>query len=189
MTVDLTSSSYVAYLTARLSFKCPIAKASLMATVTVNSKGQITIPVQIRAVLPRQALAASDSQAYRAVEKHHSKMGRSTRSHSAGVPTVRNLQQTQSISRHAGTGAQDRFVSGKAQPHKCQSTLEHIKAEGYDGGYSQLTAFIRSWRGQQGKSLRASVPLTFALGEAFQFDWSDEGLLIGGRSDASRSPI
>lgn len=39
---------------------------------------------------------------------------------------------------------------------------------------------LRSWRGEQGKSLRVFVPLTFALGEAFQFDWSEEGLLIGG---------
>ncbi|TSC22798.1 IS21 family transposase, partial [Pseudomonas sp. ST1] len=46
--------------------------------------------------------------------------------------------------------------------------------------YSQLTAFVRSWRCEQGKSVRAFVPLTFALGEAFQFDWSEEGLLIGG---------
>lgn len=28
--------------------------------------------------------------------------------------------------------------------------------------------------------LRAFVPLMFAHGEAFQFDWSEEGLLIGG---------
>ena len=107
-------------------------------------------------------------------------MGQSTRSRSAGVPTVRNLQQTQSISRDAGAGAQGRFVSGKAQPQKCQSTLRTDQAEGYDGGYCHLTAFIRSWRGEQGKSLRGFVPLTFALGEAFQFDWSEEGLLIGG---------
>lgn len=82
-----------------------------------------------------------------------------------------------------GAGAQGRFVSGKAQPHNRRSTkalFEQIKAEGYDGGYSQFTAFIRSWRGEQGKSLRAFVPLTFALGEAFQFDWSEEGLLIDG---------
>lgn len=26
----------------------------------------------------------------------------------------------------------------------------------------------------------AFVPLTFALGEAFQFDWSEEGLVVGG---------
>ncbi len=30
------------------------------------------------------------------------------------------------------------------------------------------------------KAVRAFVPLAFALGEAFQFDWSEEGLLIGG---------
>ena len=68
----------------------------------------------------------------------------------------------------------------KHNRRSAKALFEQIKAEGYDGGYSQLTAFIRSWRGEQGKSLRAFVPLTFALGEAFQFDWSEEGLLIGG---------
>ncbi|AZE62692.1 hypothetical protein PFLU3_09650 [Pseudomonas fluorescens] len=68
----------------------------------------------------------------------------------------------------------------KHNPQKRQALFEQIKAEGYDGGYSQLTAFVRSRRGEQGESLRAFVPLTFALGEAFQFDWSEEGLLIGG---------
>ena len=58
--------------------------------------------------------------------------------------------------------------------------MAQIKADGYDGGYSQLTAFIRAWRGGQGKASQAFVPLTFALGEAFQFDWSEEGLLVGG---------
>ncbi len=46
--------------------------------------------------------------------------------------------------------------------------------------YSLITAFVRAWRGEQGKASQAFVPLTFALGEAFQFDWSEEGLLIGG---------
>lgn len=50
-------------------------------------------------------------------------MGQSTQSHPAGVPTVRNLKQTQSISRDAGAGAQGRLVSGKAQPQECQSTV------------------------------------------------------------------
>lgn len=47
-----------------------------------------------------------------------------------------------------------------------------IKADGYTGGYSRVTDFIREWRGKDGKALHAFVPLTFALGEAFQFDWS-----------------
>ena len=33
----------------------------------------------------------------------------------------------------------------------------------------------------QGKASQAFAPLTFILGEAFQFDWSEEGLLVGGR--------
>ena len=55
-----------------------------------------------------------------------------------------------------------------------------IKADGYGGGYSQLTAFIRDWRGHQGKQPTAFVPLKFELGEAFQFDWGEEGLVVGG---------
>ncbi|MFT5535286.1 MAG: transposase [Burkholderiaceae bacterium] len=55
-----------------------------------------------------------------------------------------------------------------------------IKAEGYDGGYSRVTDFTREWRGRAGSLPRAFVPLSFEQGEAFQFDWSEEGLVIGG---------
>jgi transposase len=55
-----------------------------------------------------------------------------------------------------------------------------IKADGYVGGYSQLTVFIRGWLGSEGKKPHAFVPLKFELGEAFQFDWSEEGLVVGG---------
>ena len=57
-----------------------------------------------------------------------------------------------------------------------------LTAEGYDGGYTRLTDFIRDWRAAQGKliSSNAFVPLAFELGEAFQFDWSEEGLFVGG---------
>ncbi|MBK8893997.1 MAG: hypothetical protein IPN64_08040 [Propionivibrio sp.] len=57
--------------------------------------------------------------------------------------------------------------------------MAQIKIEGYVGGYSQLTAFIRAWRGQEGKAPHAFVP-EFRVGQAFQFDWSEEGLVIGG---------
>ena len=60
--------------------------------------------------------------------------------------------------------------------------LAQLKEQGYGGGYSQVTAFIRSWRAQCGAvtARSAYVPLRFEWGEAFQFDWSDEGLVIGG---------
>ena len=59
--------------------------------------------------------------------------------------------------------------------------FEAIRQEGYTGCYAQVTEFIRRSRehaASTGKS--AFVPLKFQLGEAFQFDWSEEWLVIGG---------
>jgi transposase len=68
----------------------------------------------------------------------------------------------------------------KQNRRTAKALFAQIKVDGYVGGYSQLTAFIRHWRGHEGKALHAFVPLKFELGEAFQFDWSEEGLVIGG---------
>ena len=60
--------------------------------------------------------------------------------------------------------------------------LEELQQAGYDGGYTQLTDYIRAWR-KAGTSLagkQAFVPLKFQWGEAFQFDWSEESLVING---------
>ena len=62
-----------------------------------------------------------------------------------------------------------------------RALFAQLQAQGYRGGYSRLTDFIRDWREQEGKTAaRAYVPMSFELGEAFQFDWSEEGLVIGG---------
>lgn len=58
--------------------------------------------------------------------------------------------------------------------------FKEILNAGYTGGYTIVCDFIRSWRNQGGQSKTAYVPLKFALGEAFQFDWSEEWLVIGG---------
>jgi transposase len=56
-----------------------------------------------------------------------------------------------------------------------------IQAAGFSGDYSRVTEFVRRWRAQGGQAqVNAYVPLKFELGEAFQFDWSEERLLIGG---------
>ncbi len=57
-----------------------------------------------------------------------------------------------------------------------------IRQRGYAGGYTRVSDFIREWRENCGRALasRAFVPLKFELGEAFQFDWSEEGLVVGG---------
>jgi transposase len=56
-----------------------------------------------------------------------------------------------------------------------------LQAAGFDGDYSRVTEFVRRWRERGGEALiRAFVPLRFEPGEAFQFDWSEEHLVIGG---------
>jgi len=54
-----------------------------------------------------------------------------------------------------------------------------IKADGYTGSYSRVIDFTRKWRGCEGNAPRAFVPLSFERGEAFQFDWSEKGLVVG----------
>jgi transposase len=56
-----------------------------------------------------------------------------------------------------------------------------LKKLGFDGGYSRVTEFIRHWRSDGGLAVtKAFVPLLFEPGEAHQFDWSEEHLVIGG---------
>ncbi|WP_281361492.1 type VI secretion system baseplate subunit TssF [Chitinibacter bivalviorum] len=60
--------------------------------------------------------------------------------------------------------------------------FQELVTAGFGGDYSRVTAFIRHWRTQtMGHHLKSAfVPLRFALGEAFQFDWSEEHAFIGG---------
>ena len=62
-----------------------------------------------------------------------------------------------------------------------RALFAQIQAQGYRGGYSAVTDYIRRWRVQSMASpTKAFVPLSFELGEAFQFDWSDEAMVVGG---------
>lgn len=70
----------------------------------------------------------------------------------------------------------------KRERRTALALFAEIQAAGYTGGYSRVTDFIRAWRQGEGQlvSTKAFVPLSFELGEAFQFDWSEEGLVVGG---------
>ena len=58
---------------------------------------------------------------------------------------------------------------------------------GYTGSYDRVAAFARQWRQAQQEARllavkQAFVPLQFAPGEAFQFDWSEDWVRINGVS-------
>lgn len=71
----------------------------------------------------------------------------------------------------------------KKERRTAKALYAQLVAQGYEGGYSRLTDYIREWRAARGGVAAgdAYVPLSFALGEAFQFDWSEEALVIGGQ--------
>jgi transposase len=69
----------------------------------------------------------------------------------------------------------------KKERRTAKALFAQSQAAGYEGGYTRVMDFIRQWRHGEGQAVaKAFVPLTFELGEAFQFDWSEEGLLVGG---------
>jgi len=60
-----------------------------------------------------------------------------------------------------------------------------LRAKGYSGSYGPVAAFAPDWRRGEQERLRTAgrgtfVPLSFAPGEAFQFDWSEDAAVIGG---------
>jgi transposase len=59
--------------------------------------------------------------------------------------------------------------------------FEELRGRGYGGGYDAVRRYARTWAKERGHSTAAAyVPLSFAPGEAYQFDWSHEIVLLGG---------
>jgi len=59
--------------------------------------------------------------------------------------------------------------------------FEELRGFGYEGGYDAVRRYVKSWRKERGATLaQAYVPLTFAPGEAYQFDWSHEIVVLNG---------
>src|SRR3984885_10811774 len=53
--------------------------------------------------------------------------------------------------------------------------FEELLGLGYEGGYDAVRRYARAWsREHASQTASAYVPLSFAPGEAYQFDWSHE---------------
>ena len=59
--------------------------------------------------------------------------------------------------------------------------FEDLGRSGYSGGYDAVRRYARQWRAARTSGgSDAFVPLSFAPGEAYQFDWSHEIVVLGG---------
>src|SRR5690554_3384371 len=77
--------------------------------------------------------------------------------------------------------------AGKSR--KQRRTVKQLHADlvalGFTGSYNRVAAFAREWRADRHRELQTTgrgtfVPLVFAPGEAFQFDWSEDWAILGG---------
>ena len=80
----------------------------------------------------------------------------------------------------------DRFLAANTEaPSRERLTLirifEELRGLGYDGGYDAIRRYARIWaKANASETASAFVPLTFAPGEAYQFDWSHEIVVMDG---------
>jgi transposase len=76
------------------------------------------------------------------------------------------------------------LAANETKPSRERLTLvrifEELRALGYEGGYDAVRRYARAWQDDQARVSHAYVPLSFAPGEAYQFDWSHEVVLING---------
>src|SRR5882724_5231173 len=77
------------------------------------------------------------------------------------------------------------LLANQGKPARERLTLirifEELRGLGYGGSYDAVRRYAKRWRTERGAvTAEAFVPLSFAPGEAYQFDWSHEVVLING---------
>ena len=77
------------------------------------------------------------------------------------------------------------LLANEGKPARERLTLirifEELRGFGYGGSYDAVRRYAKRWRAERGAAMaEAFVPLSFAPGEAYQFDWSHEVVLING---------
>ena len=74
---------------------------------------------------------------------------------------------------------------GRKQKRCIKQLHRDLVQLGFTGSYDRVVAFAKRWRQEQQELARTAgrgtfIPLTFAPGDAFQFDWSEDWAVIAG---------
>jgi transposase len=77
------------------------------------------------------------------------------------------------------------LLANERKPRRERLTLvrlfEELRGFGYEGGYDAVRRYAKAWAKKRGAATaEAFIPLSFSAGEAYQFDWSHEIVLING---------
>ena len=69
----------------------------------------------------------------------------------------------------------------KFQRRTAKRLFEGLQEKGYQGAYDSIQRFVRQWKQQHAKGVgvtEAFIPLSFKAGDACQFDWSYEEVVL-----------
>ena len=76
---------------------------------------------------------------------------------------------------------EDQLVKPRER-RKAVILFEELCREGYTGSYDTVQRFVKEWHIHHKGKHAAYVPLVFRKGEAFQFDWSTETVVLKGNT-------
>src|SRR5208282_1895704 len=69
----------------------------------------------------------------------------------------------------------------KRERRSTQRLFEELRGRGYGGAHDSVHRFVKAWREERSRvPTHAYVPMSFAPGEAYQFDWSHETITFQG---------
>ena len=79
----------------------------------------------------------------------------------------------------------------RKQKRSSKQLYQDLLPLGFEGSYDRVAAFARRWRQSQHELAKTAgkgvyIPLSFAPGEAFQFDWSEDWAAIALRALVAR---
>ena len=102
--------------------------------------------------------------------------------------TPPRYQRSQAPVRHKLQGFEERLRSLFEQDQKrarrerrtAVKLYEQLVEDGYTGSYSPVCRFVKALKAAGSELLHAYIPLHFKAGDALQFDWSEEHVVLGG---------
>ena len=101
----------------------------------------------------------------------------------AVYPKRRNRSKLDGYAELLASWLKRESVRGRKERRNVKQLHGELMKHGYTGSYDRVAAFARVWRRQQQEASKVSwnafVALVFAPGEAFQFDWSEDWVVIG----------
>lgn len=68
----------------------------------------------------------------------------------------------------------------KRERRTAKKLYEQLLLEGYPGTYTPVCRFVKQLKQENNQHQKAFIPMTFEAGDALQFDWSQEIVVLGG---------